>query len=732
MRRSITALLTLTLAANPIAAQGIIDEVLTVGPDRASPSIERIESNVQVTIDGRIAHFEVTERFRNTGRGIAEGSYLYPLPRDAVFGSFSLFQGEQELRGEMMSAAEARAIYEEIVRKLRDPALLTLAGHGLIRAQVFPIQPGETRTVVLRYTELLKGDDGALRIRHAAGNRGTAPMTMTVVAPDADRFATVYSPTHSITSSRAGGSLRITVTPPMAGDVDLILPFRQRLAGGTVLTHASGDGDGFALIMLAPADSAAASTVPRDLTLVVDVSGSMSGGKIAQAKAALHQALQGLRPDDRFRLIAFSNSVRTFTEGYSRATPANLRRAGSYVDALNATGGTNLSGAISTALAEPATSGRLAIVLLLTDGLPSVGERAPDKIAAQAASEVDRRRIFTVGIGQDVNTYLLDRLAVEGKGSATYVSPGADVADAVGGVITRIAHPALIDLKIVRSPVRLDRQAPATLPDLFYGEELVVLARYSGSGSGPMVIEGTRNGRRERFEIAANFPRHQNDNEYLAQLWAARRIGELTRTIRLEGSSPELIDEVRELGLKYGILTEYSSYLVQEPGMLANGTTPVVVPAGAAAAREMTGMRAFEAAKASASMSGSNNLAAADQLVDRRAAAIAQAPVVWQDGSSRSRVAPSLKRSGGRLFVQCDGAWVDAAHDSTAQVVTLAPYSRAYFDLIEARPNLAAALAIGDRVTVAGNKISLKIAASGISEWQPGQLARFLQRFGDR
>src|SRR4029453_14574806 len=152
--------------------------------------------------NGRVARFEVTERFRNPGQIIAEGTYHYPLPGEAVFSDFSLFQGEVELKGEMMAADQARGIYEGIVRRLKDPALLTLVGHGLIRAQVFPVQPGETRTVTLRFTQLMGREADALRLRYAAGNRGDAPVTMSIEIQRESDFATPYSPTHPITEER--------------------------------------------------------------------------------------------------------------------------------------------------------------------------------------------------------------------------------------------------------------------------------------------------------------------------------------------------------------------------------------------------------------------------------------------------------------------------------------------------------------------------------------------------
>ncbi len=723
MSRAPLALLLLAVPVAPVAAQGWIDlERPTIS--RGPAALVRVGSSVRVVVDGRVARFEVQERFRNSGRIVAEGTYHYPLPGEAVFSDFSLFQGEQELKGEMMAADQARTIYEGIVRRLRDPALLTLVGHGLIRAQVFPVQPGETRTVTLRYTQLLGREADALRIRYAAGDRGEAPVTMSVEVRREAEFSTPYSPTHPITEQRRDGTLRITVTPPVGGDVDLVLPFRHGLVGGTVLTHAEPGEDGFALLFLSPPASSETAEVGRDLTLVVDVSGSMSGEKIEQARAALLAALQSLGAGDRFRLIAFSNGVRSFREGFTPATPDVLAEARSFVNGLAANGGTNLAGAVEAALRGRPDGERMQVVMLLTDGLPSIGEQAPDRIAADAAGRIGRTRIFTVGVGHDVNTYLLDRLAVEGRGSATYVAPGADVGDAVGGILAKLSRPALMDLRIVDAPVTLTDVAPGTLPDLFYGEELVVLARYRGQGSGPVVIEGTRNGRRERYTLAAEFSRHEAGNDYIPPLWASRRIGELTRQIRLEGSTPELVARVRDLGLRYGILTEYTSYLVQEPGVVAAATPPA---AGAAAAREMTGRRAFDAAKSSADMSRSGTLQAANE-----AAALRLEEIMVTGAPAGVTDKREVKRAGGKLFAKEKGVWTDVSHRDTLKVTTIAPFSRAWFDLAEARPTLKAVLSTGTPLLLAGTRASLKIAEGGASEWAPGAMARFLLEFEGR
>ena len=736
MFRLATALVLAAGTAGTLSAQGWVETERPIRPDQSS-TIQRVSSAVRTTIEGRIARVEVEERFRNLGSTVAEGSYLYPLPGEAVFQNFSLWMGEQEMRGEIMNADQARGIYEAIVRRRKDPALLTLAGHGLIRAQVFPIQPGETRRVVLRYTQLLERAGDAYRVRYAFGGRGTvfrtaagdqpdrAPVvSYTLTAPAANGLGTPYSPTHRIQTRREHGTLDLSIEGEPIGDLEIFLPITRGLVGTSVVTHAPGGEDGYFMLLLAPPARDDHGAVPRDLTLVVDVSGSMSGEKMDQARTALLQALGTLQGGDRFRVIAFSNGVRQFQEGFVPATGENLRAAREFVQRLAPDGGTNIAAALEAALGSVVAEERLPIIVFLTDGIPSVGEQAPDRIAALAASRIGRARIFTVGIGHDVNTYLVDRLAREGRGTAEYVSPNASVEVAVGALMNKIRHPALVNLRLVDAPVELVELSPASLPDLFFGEELVVFGRYKGQGSGTVVLEGERNGRRERFSTRAVFPAHDNDADFIPRLWASRRIGELSRQLRLEGPSQALLDQVRTLGLRYGIVTEYTAYLVQEPEFAAAGGGPIPPQGRAAQAPSpaaQTGAVAFDRARESARLSRANTLAEADEAVAEKAASL-----IPRDARQEAGV---LKRVGGRGFRLDGTVWTDVMHRDSLPVVDVAPYSDAFFELSRALPELVPSLQVGEEVLVAGRRISLRMTPAGVRNWKAGELARIVREF---
>ena len=703
------------------AGQGWIEPVRPLPIPRGA--VTKIRSAVQVTVTGRVARVSVEEWFRNDGALLDEASYLYPLPGEATFSDFSLWQGDRELKGEPMDAGQARAIYEEIVRRKRDPALIELAGHGLVRARVFPIAAGETRKITLRYTQLLDRVGDAWRFRYVTGTGpgATAARGFRIAVDSASRFGDPYSPTHRLTSRRDADRLEVTLADSAArGDFELFLPLARGLVGLSLITSQPVGEDGFFMLLLAPGGSGGTGATPsvsRDLVAVLDVSGSMSGEKLDQARAALVQLLGGLRSGDRFRVISFGSGVRRFATGWTPAVPDSVRAAQDWVRRLDTDGGTNIAGALTEAFTEPPRDGALGVVVFLTDGMPTVGETDPEHIAEQAERGRGPFRVFAFGIGYDVNTYLLDRLTERARGVTEYIQPGGDIEQAVGALAAKIASPVLTDLAIRGDGVELYDLQPQGLPDLFAGDELVVFGRERGAGSGErsVTVTGRRNGHEERFTTTARFGDELPGADYVQQLWAARKAGALSREIRLHGANPEIVSELKRLALRYGILTEYTSYLVQEPGVVAQ--RPDFLTARPAPAAQV-GSEAVGRAKAEKLMAGSVSLDAV--VVSGSADSIA----LRERGS-----ATRTQRVGGRMFTWRDSTWTDLAHGDSLRVVTVEPFSDAYFALLRALPELRGPAALGSSVLVAGRRVSLKIAARGKTTWTDGELATVVRDF---
>ncbi|MGK7312774.1 MAG: VIT domain-containing protein [Candidatus Longimicrobiales bacterium M2_2A_002] len=718
----------LAAPAAPAHAQGWIEPL----PDRPAPGVVRVRSDVDVRITGRVARVTVEEWFENRGGRVAEGVYVYPLPGEAVFSNFSLYQGDRELRGETMDADRARRIYEEIVRKRRDPALIELVGHGLIRARVFPIEAGQSRKITLRYTQVLERAGDAVQFRYA-GVRPTAGAAATPVGlsltADTDAYRDAFSPTHTLDVERRGGELRVRPTGTVQGDLTVFLPVAGSGVGISLATHRPAGEDGYFMLTLSPGDADAAGT-PRDITAVVDVSGSMSGTKLAQTQAALRQLLGSLGPDDRFRLVAFSNRVRASDDGWTRATGPELEAARRWVDALEADGGTNIAGALEEALRLESPDDRLPIVVFLTDGLPTVGEQDPEAIADAADARRARHRVFAFGVGYDVNTYLLDRLSAAGRGSTEYVEPGEDVERVVSLLAGKITRPVLTDLVVASAPVDLVQLYPGELPDLFAGEELVLFGRYRGSGSGELRIRGRRAGRTETFGADVELAGHTGANDYIPRLWASRKLGELTQQVRLNGPDPELVEAIRTTALRYGLLSEYTAYLVQEPTMAGGG--PVRLRAVAADAMQapsgQVAVQAAERARAKRAVTSAADLARAEAE-----AAEAMAPATGSGVRAVRVVAGRTFRRDEPGAGRDEGAWIEVTPDDDDRPVReIALYSAAFFDLLAELPELRAVVTELQPVVVKGRAVALRFGDDGVTSLSEREVRRLVERFRTR
>ena len=702
-----------------------------IEPVRPVPGwgVEKLRSAVSVAVKDRVAEVTVEEWFQNRGPMLGEGIYHYPLPGEAAFSSFSLWQGDNELRGETMDATQARSIYEEIVRRKRDPALIELAGHGLIRARIFPINPGETRKITLRYTQILDREGDAWRFRYVAGSGpGAAGVTRSfrLSAESGSRFGEPYSPTHQIRSNRSGGRLEVTLADSATtGDLDLFLPLREGLVGVSLLTHQVPGDDGYFMLLLAPGATHPAAALRRDLVVAVDVSGSMSGDKLAQAKSAVGQLLGSLHEGDRFRLVAFESGVRRFDAGWTDATADGRRRAVEWVNALETGGGTNIAGALDEAASQPPAEGSLGVIIFLTDGLPTVGEQDPEKIAARAEEHRGAFRVFSFGIGYDVNTFLLDRLTEGARGVTEYIAPGGDIERAVGTLAGKIASPVLTDVTLNGEGVELYDVQPQTLPDLFAGDELVAFGRYHARATTgwSVAVRGRRGSQDEQFRSGTVGA--ASSNAYIPRLWASRKAGALSREIRLHGSTPETLAALKDLALRYGILTEYTSYLVQEPNLaMVRRDLPADLSMSAVT------VSGYAPSAAPAAQNGAGAV-----MQSQAEARLAQKSVDRQDRDelddrlrARSGINPT-RRVGGRLFILRDSVWTDLAARDSLRTVTIAPFSDAYFALLRSLPELTAAVSLTPGVLVAGRLVNVKIAAGGVEFWHAGELERIVGEF---
>lgn len=659
-------------------------------------------------LDGHVVRYEVAETYVNRSGLVGEADYVLPLPKGAAFEDLALSINGEMVTGETMDSERARAVYEEIVRKLRDPALVEWMGLGLLRTRIFPILPGEEKHVVVRFRAIAEREGDALRVEWMGANRAVDPgddVSFSLTYPDDGSLGEAYSPTHALRKSVENGR-RVARATTARGPLTMLVPVRNR--GGTaasLLAHAPSGEDGYALITISPPARTARAT-PRDVVFVVDVSGSMSGRKIEQARAAGRQLLEGLAPADRFRLIDFSSDVRSFREGWTPATAENLRAAVAYLGGLHANGGTNIQGALEEALQGNTPDGRLPLVLFLTDGAPTVGETRTDAIARRAAELRRDRRLFTFGIGADANAALIEQLALEGRGTATFVRPDESVERAVGIVAERLTRPVATDVRLHADGVRFYGTQPEGAIDLFAGQDLMVLARYSGARENAMLtVVGRSPDGPVRWTSRVSLPARSGENAFVARLWAVQRVGYLSAERHRGGDNTEIDAELRLLGERFGIPTELTSYLVKEPGTQVvggndPGSRPALVPSRAAMPNSTSqGVASgsadrFEAAKVASERRELKNLADLDKSLRL-------------DGKDALRMAGSL------TFELRDSVWTDTRAADGQRVVRVRAYSAAYFALLERIPDLGPLFAIGERVRVNGRRVTIEVGPRG-------------------
>ena len=697
-------------------------------PDR--PAIIRTASTVRVELRDRVLRYEVEERFLNRGGTIGEADYIFPLPKGAAFRDLKLSIDGQLVAGETMSATEARRIYEDIVRRQKDPALVEWMGHGMLRTRIFPIQAGEERRVVVRFESVAEREGDAVRVDYF---RGTAPRfgawgagmerpTTTDPAPHTrftltyragGELGEAYSPTHELDVDRDDAQRRVSIRGG-GPDVTVLVALRRSLAASVAtLTHATRDEEGYALITVTPPSDLAANRLPRDLTFVLDASGSMAGRKMEQAKAAGRALLRTLGSQDRFRIIDFSTDVRSFRDGFTAASEENVRAAIRYLDGIDASGSTNISGALEQALErsdvgfgrQQSSADRMPIVLFMTDGAATVGERDPARIAASAARARGDARIFTYGLGADLNIGLVEQLAVEGRGIATFLRPEENVERSVELLAGRLRAPILTDVRVrVDGNVRISRLYPSGPQDVFAGQDLVFLARYDGNGPANVVVTGRSGGREVRWSNERNFAREDRENAFVPRLWATQRIGWLAAEKRRNGGNSEIDDEIRRLGERFGIPTEFTSYLVLEPGMVA-GNRPEALrrgrvgdvqtsAVGGAGATAPAPQAVFEQARAASAQRQAKSVAAADMMRDEAAAS------------------GELRSAGSKIFQRTGDSWTDVSTKPTMKVYKVKAYSRTYFTLLEKLPQLKESFAVAEKVKVAGKSVAIEIVES--------------------
>lgn len=576
--------------------------------------------HVKVAIRDQVAITEVEQVFRNPGDRRLEGDYFFPIPKDAAVDRFTMEIEAREQKAELVDAAEARRIYEDIVRRMRDPALLEYGERRAFRIHVFPIEPRSTKRVRLAYTQVLRRDGGTVEYGYPLDTEklSAAPIDSVSIAVHVESKAplkAIWSPTHTVEVKRSGerealvGFEQSHALPDTAFRLFYDVDPSAAVGLGVLTYRDTGSDDGYFAVLASPGAAAPNGPgVPKDVVFAVDTSGSMKGMKLEQLRRALLQAVTTLTPHDRFQIVRFSTEAEPLFPDLVEASDANRARVVALVDRFEAAGGTAIEEALSAALAPLAArtgdaARRPSVVAFVTDGIPTVGETDAAKLVAAARARIGERgiRVFAFGVGDDVDTRFLDGVTEATRGVAQYVGTQQEIEREIAAFAVRIARPALtgLTLAVEGGDVRFSKVQPRELPDLFHGDQLVVLGRFSGAGKARVVLTGQIAGAAREFAQSVDFPAAAaTDASFLPRLWATRRVGFLLQEIRGHGESPELRDEVARLARRHGLVTPYTSYLILEdkrrrdvPAPLASIAPPPPSTHGGDASRDYSTFR---------------------------------------------------------------------------------------------------------------------------------------------
>jgi Ca-activated chloride channel family protein len=695
----------------------------------------------EVSVHTAIRHLRVEttveQLFHNPNSSRLEGTWIFPLPYGARIDSFHMDIDGKMTEAELLSADKARGIYEQIVREMKDPALLEYDGREALKLRIFPIEPRSDKRIRLTYTQLLTEDSGILEHTVTPGTEkfSSTPVgkiSVTVDIQSETPIRSVYSPSHEAEIKLASDQHATLTYEARNSRPDA--PFRivitrdRKPVGVHLLTHRPDTGeDGYFMILASPGKTPPTAVQPKDICFVLDTSGSMADGKLDQGKKALRFCLANLNDEDRFEIIPFATEAEPVFGKLVDATEENRAKAAIAVKALKPIGGTAIGEALEKALSTTRKTNdvrdRPRLIVFLTDGLPTVGETRQDPLVELVRTRnTDGLRIFSLGVGHDVNTHLLDRIAEETRAFSQYVSPTEDLELKLSRFYSKIKDPVLTGLEIeFEVPgVRTTKLQPISLPDLFDGDMLVAFGRYSGDGEGKIKISGDFLGERRSFDSGVHFPKSADAHDYIPGLWAARRVGWLLDEIRMRGESAELIEETTRLARKHGIVTPYTAYLIIEDERKRG--VPVAqrnfremeadAPAFARAEGRMKslGLEAADESSRRGDMATSNATSlqwlkgqadAASVQSELAKPAIAAAPA--QQGYRQSQTqnyATQARTLNGRAFYQNSGVWQDstAQEKSGLAAVNITFNSEAWFDLLRKHPEARPWLSLGSDI----------------------------------
>ncbi len=765
----------LIAAAVMLAAPGDADAVgMLIPTDQSLPPLAIKNHRVNINITDQAAVTRVEQEFINHTDRQLEATFIFPVPAGATVSDFALWINGVKTNGAVLERDKAREIYEGIVRRTQDPGLVEYMDGTLFQARIFPVPARGVQKVEIAFAQILDKSGSIRRLLYPLKTGRSSARLMedfTIVADISSRspIKTVYSPSHKLSVSRKSDHRVVASVEEMGADLErdflLYMSTDDDDIGMTVLSFdddGQGGDDGYYMMVLTPSIEVDEEKLPgKAVTFVVDTSGSMAGEKMEQARQALKYCVNKLRPKDRFNIVRFSTDVELLFGNPVEASADNVKRGLAFADNMEAAGGTAIDEALIEALKARVDPSLANMVIFMTDGRPTVGSTDINEIITHTKSaNSNAARIFTFGVGFEVNTLLLDTIASDHNGQSDYIRPQEDIEVKVSALYNKIAYPVLTDIQIDVGEARVYDVYPRKMPDLFRGGQVVVLGRNRAALPATFKMTGrvgdkgvtmTFGEERGDAEGEAGSPTH----DFIPKIWATRKVGYLLDEIRARGEVAELRDEVIRLARKYGLVTPYTSYLAVDDSELEQQQPPPIsrrfedgdrfVPEGAplggrdlgggggegggrgssvardpaprnsgglrapAKAMEPSADEAFDAPVMRGSADKTAKKADRERVLkekDAFASSSGEQAVESSIATEDLKQADSQVDSGalrsrfvsGRLFLYSDGAW--RQEGLGAPTVKIKYFSEAYFDLLKARPEVQRFVSLGRRIVL--------------------------------
>jgi len=681
--------------------------------------LEVVYHNVDVKIDGQTAVTKIEQSFYNPSQYQLEGYYIFPIPKGAVVKDFTMVINGKEAKAELLDADKAKRIYEDIVRQMKDPALLEYSEQNIFKLRIFPIEPRSEKKISITYTQVIESDNNLFEYIYPLNTEkfSAKPLknvSVKVELRSNEKLKNIYCPTHDVDIVNKS-DLHSVITyeeKNVKPDIDFKLYFTKNSSsvGLSFLSYQTGSDDGYFFLSASPSiEIDQASIENKDITFILDVSGSMTDKKLKQAKDALLYCINNLKTNDHFNVVRFSTEAYSLFNSLQKAEKQNITKAKKFIEDLTAVGGTNIEEAFTLALKNYQPSSRPHFIVFLTDGKPTIGEmRDENLLKIILDSNKNKSRIFTFGIGDEINTHLLDKLTDETKAWRTYVSDDEDIEVKVSNFYDKIQSPVLSDLNLsFGDNVEIYQSYPKYLPDLFKGSNLLVFGRYKGSGNIKVSLIGKIKGVTKEFSVNQIIASDQDEYSFIPPIWAARRIGHLLDLIRLHGESSELVDEITSLAREHGIITPYTSYLIMEDeemrirgGRLVDGfqTLPQVYDLKEETAKDYnvskskSGRGSIVASEEFQEMNSATNFKQTQQGIER---------LNYSDAFGNSQnLAQQVRNVNGRAVYQQNNFWVDSKlqNQKNAKPVQIQFNSKEYYALLNKEPATAQFLSLGQNV----------------------------------